>query len=289
MVNNTKMQSKLSDKTLVTVGIPYYAKTELNHFRLAIDSVLEQSYKPDEIHLIQDGPVSEQLRNLVNQYEKKHNIIKKITIAENMGLAYALNISILNSNSKYYARMDSDDICHPERLKKQIDYMETHPKIDILGSWVSEFYDDNIFVNSLNYEDANENSFIVKTPENIEDIRRKFHYRNPLCHVTIIYRRNVFAKVGLYNANYRRTQDLELWSRVLKKDVGIANLQQSLVYVRAKDFAEKRSDFASIIRQLKVRYKYNTLSPKYNLLKIASIIFRLLPYKLRKWGYNNLR
>ena len=134
--------------------------------------------------------------------------------------------------------MDSDDICHPDRIRKQLEYMKSHPDICILGTWISEFYNDSIFNEALDYKKADKHSYVVKTPENLDDIRQKFHYRNPICHVTVMFRRDVFAIIGLYNADYRRTQDLELWSRALK-DVGIANLQEPLVYVRAKDFAKE--------------------------------------------------
>ena len=159
--------------------------------------------------------------------------------------------------------MDSDDICHPDRIRKQLEYMKSHPDICILGTWISEFYNDSIFNEALDYKKADKHSYVVKTPENLDDIRQKFHYRNPICHVTVMFRRDS-CNYRLYNADYRRTQDLELWSRALKR-CWIANLQEPLVYVRAKDFAKKRSDIGSIIRQAKVRYKYNTLSPKYNL------------------------
>jgi glycosyltransferase involved in cell wall biosynthesis len=273
----------------VTVGIPYYKETKPDDLKLAIESILFQSFNEIIIHLIQDGNVDENLSSLIREYVKNHENIVLIKIAENKGLAYALNMSILNCNTKYYARMDSDDISHPDRIKKQYHFMESNSHIHILGSWINEFYDESILKIGPIHKNTNYDFITIKTPERKKNIANSFHYRNPICHVTVMFRKDIFAKIGLYNSNYRRTQDLELWSRALKTDIGITNLQEPLVYVRAVGFAEKRSNFRSVLRQAKIRYKYNTLSPKYNILKLAAIAFRLLPKRIQKWGYKNLR
>lgn len=276
-------------KPQVTVGIPYYKGTKPEDLKLAIESILFQSFSEIIIHLIQDGIVDENLSSLIREYVSHHENVTLIEIPQNMGLSYALNMSILNCSTKYYARMDSDDIAHPDRIKKQYNFMELNSQIHILGSWVDEFYDESILKAGPIYRNANYKFLTIKTPKEKKDIANSFHYKNPICHMSVMFRKDVFAKIGLYNSSYRRTQDLELWSRALKADVGITNLQEPLVYVRAVGFAEKRSNLRSVLRQAKIRYKYNTLSPKYNVLKLLAIIFRLLPKKIQKWGYKNLR
>ena len=283
------MIASIAEQYDVTVGIPYFNGTKVEDLRKSIESILSQTYKKLVLHLVQDGPVNRELQELVDMYLGKHENIKHINICENRGLAHALNISILNATTKYYARMDSDDISHPDRIRQQYQFMESNLDIDILGTWIYEFYDDSAFDETLDFEGLDYEFQLIKSPQAKQDIEKMFHYRNPLCHMSVMFRKDVFARIGLYNARYRRTQDLELWSRALKANVGITNLPTPLVYVRAMDFAEKRSSFTGVLRQAKVRYKYNTLSPKYNLLKISALLFRLLPKNIRKWGYRRLR
>lgn len=272
-------------KYSVCVGIPFHDGCNLNHLRESIDSIINQTYPINEIHLIQDGSVKGEYINLVKGYLKEHSNIKHIVIEKNGGLPYALNYSILKSKSEYYLRMDSDDISVSNRLEELINEIKKDDSFDVIGSTITEFYGD-----TLEKSIKDDKIKTLKVPKTINEIRRAFHYRAPLYHVTVIFKKTVFAKSGLYNIKYRRTEDLELWSRMLKnKDIKIKNIDKSLVYVRAADFVYSRSSIKSIFRQFKARFKYNTWSPWLNILKISSICFRILPKSIRKWAYKRLR
>jgi glycosyltransferase involved in cell wall biosynthesis len=261
----------------ITVGIPFYKGSDVAHLRAAIDSILWQSLPAKEIHLIQDGSVSKTLEELIKEYTATYPHIKHLLISQNMGLAHALNISILNSSSKYYARMDSDDIAHPDRFSKQIDFLESNLDIDILGTWAFVFED----------ELPSENCPIRIMPVRNQEIHELFHYQNPLIHPSVMFRHSVFAKIGLYNVEFRLEEDLELWARALKLRVGISNLSEPLLYYRNTGVIARRS--AALRQQIKARYRYNTLSPKLNILKVMSLVFRVLPYKMQVWGYKKLK
>jgi len=261
----------------ITVGIPFYTNSNITHLRIAIDSILSQTLPPKEIHLIQDGAVSSVLEEVVKQYTSLNSHIKHLLIPKNMGLAHALNISILNSSSKYYARMDSDDIAHPERLSKQIDFLESNLDIDILGTLAFVFED----------EFPSENCSIRIMPVRNKEIHELFHYQNPLIHPSVMFRRSVFANIGLYNIEFRSECDLELWARALKMRVGISNLSEPLLYYRNTGVIARRS--AALGQQIKARYRYNTLSVKLNILKVMSLVFRILPHKMQVWGYKKLK
>ena len=84
-------------------------------------------------------------------------------------------------------------------------------------------------------------------------------------------------------------QDLELWGRALKNNIIISNIQIPLVYLRTKNRLLRRSKLSAIKRQVLIRYSYNTSSFKLNVLKLASIMLRLLPLKIREWSYKYLR
>ena len=263
----------------ITVGIPFYKGSNIAHLRAAIDSILWQSLPAKEIHLIQDGSVSKTLEELIKEYTATYPHIKHLLISQNMGLAHALNISILNSSSKYYARMDSDDIAHPDRLNKQIDFLESNLDIDILGTWALVFEDE--------FPSASENCSIRIMPVRNQEIHELFHYQNPLIHPSVMFRLSVFAKTGLYNIEFRSECDLELWARALKLRVGISNLSEPLLYYRNTGVIARRS--AALGQQIKARYRYNTFSLKLNILKVMSLVFRVLPHQIQVWGYKNIK
>lgn len=262
---------------IITVGLPFYHKTNVKQFSAAIDSILNQSYFPDEIHLIQDGPISDELSTLVSTYLTKYPQTRHIIISKNSGLSHALNLSILLSNSKYYVRMDADDISYPNRLEKQIGFLESNPEIEILGSWATEFQIDPI------HEKGN----LRKVPTCQKEIKQFFHYRNPFIHPTVVFRRKIFATIGLYNPAFQMEEDLELWSRVLKMDIRVANLPEPLLYYRFTDSINRRASAISF--QIKARYKFNTWSIRLNFLKLLSILMRLLPISIQKKAYTHLR
>ena len=261
----------------ITVGIAFHSATIASQFCEAIDSILNQTLLPSELHLIQDGPVQDELIEIVNDYIKSASFIKHIPLSQNLGLSHAINISILNTTSKYYARMDSDDISMPDRLQKQVFFLEENQDIDIVGGWAKEFE------TSSNLEGG----FIRKVPCLRTDMEKVLHYRNPLIHPTVVFRRSVFAKIGLYDVMFRMEEDLELWTRAFKAQVGITNLPEILLYYRFTNSVTRRS--AAVRYQIRARYKYNTYSLKLNLLKFMSISLRFLPGRVQIWAYKNLR
>lgn len=263
--------------TSLTVGIPFYAKTKIDQLKAAINSILSQTLVPDEIHLIQDGIVSEDLASFVKHYIDTFSHVKHILIDSNSGLAHALNVSILSTNSKYYARMDSDDISHPQRLEKQVKFLEANPNVDILGTWSLEFEADH----------TTESCFLRKVPTNQFEMKKIFHYRNPFIHPTVMFRRIVFAKIGLYNPVFRLEEDLELWSRALKMQIKVANLPEALLYYRFTGSISRRA--YALPYQVKARYQYNTWSIQLNILKLLSLLMRILPLTIQKWAYQYLR
>ena len=269
----------VSQNSAVTLGLPFYRNTNLSHLKQAIDSILNQSHVPEAIHLLQDGPVSKELSSMVEDYKQKNEQIEHIVFSQNQGLPYVLNYSILHSVNSYYARMDSDDIAHPERIEKQRFYLEENPGIDILGTEAWEFTGDP----------WQEECFLKKMPADPSGIENLFHYRSPLIHPSVMFRRSVFAKIGLYNVNFYTEQDLELWARALQMKVGITNLQEPLLYYRDMGMVNRRSEMERLLRQFKARYSYNTWSPRLNALKVASLVFRVMPASIRKWGYKRLR
>jgi glycosyltransferase involved in cell wall biosynthesis len=267
-----------SKHAAITVGIPFYNGDNRNHFRQALKSVQEQTCPPETIHLIQDGPVSDALASVAREAKSSDQRVKHIRIDENKGLSSALNTSILEADTPLYARMDADDLCHRRRLEQQIQHLKKFPNVDILGTAALEFEND---------PRGNRRSLKVM-PQQKEEIKKMMHYRTPFIHPTIIFRRRVFSQIGLYRGP-ESCEDVDLWMRAVKRDVDMANLPQPLLYYRRDGVIGRRAKFSRAIREAAIRLGYPTSSPKLNFLKLASIVFRLLPVSVQAWGYRYLR
>ena len=121
------------------MGIPFYQQTIPEEFILAIDSILNQTLQADEIHLIQDGKINVSLNKVVDNYLSKYNNIRLIKL-EKGNVAKSLNQSIKLASTKYYARMDADDISISDRLQCQYDFLENNNNIDVVGGWAIEIH-----------------------------------------------------------------------------------------------------------------------------------------------------
>ncbi|MBT3252861.1 MAG: glycosyltransferase [Candidatus Marinimicrobia bacterium] len=262
----------------LTVGIPYHWGSDPSQLIETLDSVIGQSLRAGCCHLIQNGNVSDQICEIVDGYTSKHAEFKKIHV-EKRGLAAALNTSLLQCTTRYYARMDSDDIALPQRFEKQISYLEAHEDVQILGGWAKEF----------STSEGVANSVLKQMPVDQQEMQNWFHYRNPFIHSTIVFRTEVFKNIGYYDETYLTDQDLELWGRAINANVQLANIPEVLIYFRTDNVIGRRSQFSAIKRQAVARFSVTTYSLKYNLLKLAALTFRLMPRWIQKLGYKNLR
>jgi len=258
----------------VTVGLPYHRATPIEFFFEALNSIINQTYPITHIHIIIDGPIKEKHLHQIIDKKKKHNNISIIKIKKQHGLPHAINCSIKRTKTTFYARMDSDDISHPERIMKQVNYLNHHPSVMAVGTWAKTFT--NKTSDSLD---------TIKTPTRFIDIKKATHYRSPMVHPTVLFRTCIFYNVGLYNEKYLRAQDLELWGRFLNKNIKIANIAEPLLYLRSNNVLSRRASIDAIRYQMLARLTYKTKSPVLFTLKLASVFFRLLPQSAQRKMY----
>lgn len=202
----------------------------------ALESIsFDQFLKPNQIVLVVDGPVSDDILNAISVFEKnvfgdiEFTLIKKQT---NEGLAAALNTGIAACKYDLVARMDSDDISLPERFTRQIAFMETNSDIAVLGSNIIEFEED-------------ENVILDKrvVPSEYEDIVEMLKTRNPINHMTVMFRKNIITKIGGYCENFGKLEDYKLWVDVVVAGYMIHNLAEDLVKARiGNGFIDRRSN-----------------------------------------------
>lgn len=200
-----------------------YKNDNPDFVRVALDSMLvKQTIKPTEIVLVRDGQVPAALDNLLNEYETTYpTVFNIIRLEQNGGLGKALKLGVESAKYDIVARMDSDDICLPNRFELQLQYMETHPECDIVGGQMTEFIGDpsNIVGKRV-------------VPESNEEIYNFMKGRCALNHVTVMFRKDSILKVGNY-LDWFWNEDYYLWVRMMMNKCVFANLGDVLVNVRS--------------------------------------------------------
>jgi len=204
-----------------SVLMPVYIKENPQYLQRAINSILNQTLPPSEIVIVQDGPLTHQLYQVlddfVQQYPQKFNLI---ALPENKGMGFAMDTGLRNCKYNYVARMDSDDIAKADRFEKQITYLAQNPQIDLVGSFIEEF--------------ANEPGDLGrfrKVPVTQPEILAFTRYRNPVNHMTAVFKREKALLAGSY-WHKRVLEDYNLWYQMLRQGCEFFNLPEVLVYAR---------------------------------------------------------
>lgn len=270
----------------VAVILPVYKNDNPSWFKLAIDSILEQTYDNYHIYVGVDGPVDDNLLSVFRCYEHS-NKITFVKFEENRGLACVLNdlLEICFKNGyDLIARMDADDISLPERFEKQLFFFDQHPDIDVIGGWVS-------WIN----EKGESIGKIDRTPESPEDNFIFFATRNPLTHSSVMFRKSFFEKAGcLYRPDHKKNQDTLLWYDGLMRGVKIGNVQDVILNFRATKemYASRRSGKKQAKIQLQDRLMINRglkYGLKADIYAYCVYFIMIAPTWLRKMAYRFFR
>lgn len=167
----------------------------------SIDSVLDQTFTDWELIIVNEFGSNKETTEIIHRYEKKDSRIKVIQNEQRLRIAESLNVGMRNAAGEYIARMDSDDRAGKMRIQKQVEYLDSHPEIGIIGihptvfgdanwDWNTEYDSDTILADSL---------FFL-----------------PFLHPTVMFRKNVIEKNGIeYNKEYFYTEDYDFFERIL--------------------------------------------------------------------------
>jgi len=266
-----------------SVLMSIYYKEKADYFNRAMLSIWdEQTIKPNEIILVQDGKLTDELYKIIEKWQEKlGDIFKTIPLEKNVGLGDALNIGLKACSYELVARMDTDDISMPERFEKQLQVFKSD-NIDICSSWVSEF-------------DSNENEIVSlrKLPENHDEIVAFAKKRNPINHPTVMYKKEAVLKAGGYK-KMMWFEDYYLWIRMMLNNAKFYNIQEPLVNMRAGyGQLERRSGLEYAIEEFKFLKTMKELGFLSNsqFVKNSAIRFiaRVVPKSLVKQIYKVLR
>lgn len=209
------------------------------YLRASIESVLNQTYSDLELIIVDDASTDDSIE-IINSYQDER--ITKVFCDKNRHVAYTANQGLQLANGKYIARMDSDDIWMPEKLEKQVAYLEMHSGIGACFSRV-HIIDDESEIADEKYSWLYQmfNDAANKTAE--EWARYFFFKGNCLCNPSGLVRAQALDGVGrLHNIAYVPGQDFETWSRLVQK-YPIHIMEEKLVYYR---WTEKESKISSM-------------------------------------------
>lgn len=258
-----------------------YCKEKPNYLNEAMNSIwTEQTRKPDQIVLVEDGILTQELYEIIEHWKKI--IGSKLTILENKknkGLALALNDGINACTGDLIARMDSDDIAMPNRLKMEEDYMIKHPSVDILGGALQEFNDQGTLHKKREY------------PQTMSEIKNSIHKASPLGHPTVMFRKSFFDAGHRYTNKYYICEDVTLWFEALASGTKINNIPDVVLRFRRNDSMMNRrgrqkawSEFLAYSHGIKMIDGIFTYKYIYPLMRL---VFRLMPSKIIKIVYNS--
>ena len=264
-----------------SVLLSVYKNEKPNHLIECFKSIYDnQELKPDEIVLVQDGPLTDELYEVIKKIKNQLNdILKIIPIEKNVRLGNALKIGIENCSNEIVARMDTDDIAYSTRFKKQIKYLEDNPEIDVVGSYMDEFIDNT------------ENVVAIKTAP-LKNFKNYMKLRDPVNHPTVVFKKSKVIEAGNY-IEILYNEDSYLWGRMLEKNCQFANIDESLIYFRVNDETYKRRGGVQYVKaeiQLQKEFLKLGIINKFEFIRNITLknIVRIIPNELRKKVYLTL-
>lgn len=199
-----------------SVLMSLYKKEKPEYLRLALESMMHQTIAPDEIILVEDGPLTDELYAVLDEYTNLHRVKNET----NLGLGLALNRGLRECRNELVARMDTDDIAVPLRCEKQLSFMCENQDISIVGGQIEEFVE-----NKLN--------IVGKRVVPLTDVGLKKYIKKrcPFNHMTVMFRKSDIIEVGNYQ-DWFWNEDYYLWIRLALANKKFANLPDTLVKVR---------------------------------------------------------
>lgn len=265
-----------------SVLMSLYIKEKPEYFDECMKSVLSNTILPDEIVIVLDGPITEELRKVLDKYINDNPYLYNIVpLEKNQGLGLALREGILHCKNELVARMDTDDICRNDRFELQLKEFEKNPDLDICGSHIKEFEDD---ISSIVAE--------RKVPLIHSEIVKYQKLRDGFNHMTVMYKKNRVINSGNYQSCLLMEDSL-LWANMFNNGAISCNIDDYLVYARiGHDMFERRGGYKYYKKYKagrKTIYKtkfINWWQYKYTL--IIQFIVALMPNKLRGFVFKKM-
>jgi len=207
----------------------------------AVESILNQAFTDFEFIIINDGS-TDSTADILRAYDDPR---LRIIEQANVGLTRSLNRGIALARGEYIARMDDDDISLPERLTRQVAFLDIHPNIGVVGT------------SCRIVDELNNREWEQRVPLSDEELHRHLIRGNPFVHTSVVMRKSVLRAVGGYNEAYPYSQDYELWVR-LATHTRLANLPEVLVVRRyhwGTVSTTRKTELLRLWLRMRIRYE----------------------------------
>ncbi|TFW17129.1 glycosyltransferase family 2 protein [Duganella callida] len=205
--------------TAVTVLIP--AHNAAATLAATLDSLAAQTYRDFSV-LIVDDASRDNTADIARGYSGRI-AIEVLTLAQNAGVAGALNQGLATIRTPYIARLDADDLAMPTRLEKQVAFLEANPDVAVCSTWMELFYDD-----------GRPSQFLPK-PQHDAAIKTALVQYCSMSHGASMFRKSFFDDVGVFNTSLDFAEDYDLWTRGALLGKRYANLPEALSRYRQHD------------------------------------------------------
>ena len=263
-----------NEMPLVSVIMPAYNVEQ--YIAEAIESILTQSFGDFELIIVNDGS-SDGTQSIIEEFARRDARIRSLSLQYNAGVQCARNLAIAQARGSFLAMMDADDISLPQRLEKQVSFLQSHPTVGIVGGSV-------YFVN-----ERKEPIAVRRYWTGDAAIRKRMFVFIPFCMGVCMIRKSVFERAGMFNEKYPVAEDYDLYFR-LGTMTQFANLNDVLYWCRLRPHSlsrERRGDMESLTVVLRQKYfqvyGITILDRIYHLLHIFMLNF--CPFK---WKYRFL-
>lgn len=239
---------------------------------LAIKSILNQSFTNFEFLIIDDAS-SDRTSSILNRFKDKR--IKTFTNQYRQGLTLSLNKVLRHSKGDYLARMDADDIAHPDRFKLQLKFLAHHPQVAVCGTAANLIDDSGKKIGERHYPLHITQTLLMRY--------------NPLIHPSVMIRRTALDQLDNYDETLNGAEDYDLWLRLGSK-YQLANINQVLLAYRINPRGISWSSLKHIeLQAIKARFKALT-SYNYPLWQsiflIKPILSHMIPVRVKKLLFN---
>lgn len=264
-----------------SVLLSLYRKEKPKFLKECLESLKVQSLQASEIVMVFDGVVTHELEEMVMQYTSILPI-KIIRLPKNVGLGKALNEGLKHCSYNWIFRMDTDDICLPERFEKQVEFIKQHSDVVLFSGHIAEFSDDKTIITGYR-----------KVPIGNENIKQYALSRSPFNHMAVAFRKDIIEEVGGYQ-HHLFLEDYNLWLRVIAQGYEVGNIDDVLLLARAgssmvtrrrgKDYIKGEWKLFNLKRKLKLQNIFSGF-----FIFLLRVIPRMLPTGILKALYKYLR
>lgn len=274
-----------SNTPQVAILLAVHRDSNVDHLSEALSSLRAQTYSNIRIFVYCDGELDpEQESLLTSNLVTNHDILIRGSRPQGLptGLNFLIDKAISYPEIRYLARMDSDDISLPNRIERQVEFLQQHFDVSLVGTWCIEFTEPSVPL------------FHKKLPTDDAAVKKFMLYRSPLVHPTVMFRRSVFDEGHRYNVKLTTMQDYDLWSRLLISGHRISNIPEFLLWYRMADgFFSRRTGSRRAMKEVMMRIQYaqraGMLRPQNYLMYAAFFLLRISPVWIKRMSYMYLR